>query len=107
MRNFVFLGFLLISLPAMAQNSPLPPTVAQDSVRLIRTIAIQGFVLQDKKQFADLFKPHRNKHLSAVDIDAILQRLQEMYEQAGYQGLVSIEHHENKRVLTFVVTLIK
>ncbi len=120
MRYGALILLLFISLPALAQNVPAPAlkvpkpdthsysqAAVQDKVALIRNIGIEGFVLQSKNQFVKLFKPYRNKHLSAVDIDAILQQLQEIYEQAGYQGLVSIEYHVKRNYLTFIVSLIK
>ena len=82
--------------------------VEKPLVYLIRNIVIEGFVLEEQKgQFVKLFKPYRNKYLSAADIDTILQQLQEIYEQAGYQGLISIEPHIKKKCLTFTVSLIK
>jgi len=107
MRYCVLILLLFISLPASAQNVPAPQAVSQAQGVLISNIKIEGFVIQDKNQFVKLFKPYRNKHLSVVDIDTILQQLQEIYEQAGYQGLISIEHHVNRKSLTFTVSLIK
>lgn len=76
--------------------------------QLVRNIVIEGFVLEeDRSQFAKLFKPYRNKHLSAADIDTLLQQLQKIYEEAGYQGLISIEHHVKRKSLIFTVSLIK
>ncbi len=108
MRYFILFLLLFISLPASAQNVPAPQVVSQAQGGLVRNIAIEGFVLEEQKsQFVKLFKPYRNKHLSAADIDTILQALQEIYEQAGYQGLVSIEYRVKKKSLTFTVSLIK
>jgi hemolysin activation/secretion protein len=107
MRYCVLVALLLIPLPALAQNAlPAQADVAAQST-LIRNIVIEGFVLQDKNQFVKLFKPYRNKYLTTADVDAMLGQLQEIYEQAGYQGLVSIEDHVVKRKLTFTVSLIK
>jgi len=103
---FLFLLFFM-PLSASAQKVDIPQTMAQDQKVLIKKIEIEGFVLDDKDQFVKLFKPYRNKHLSAADIDTILQELQEIYEQAGYQGLVSIEYQIKKNSLTFTVSLIK
>ncbi len=107
MRYCVLILLFFIYLPVFAQNVAAPQAVSQDKGVLISNIKIEGFVLQDKNQFVKLFKPYRNKHLSAMDIDAILQQLQEIYEQAGYQGLVSIEYHVKRKFLTFTVSLIK
>jgi hemolysin activation/secretion protein len=126
MRYCILILLLFISLPVSAQNVPavvlkvLIPDTRSDSPdthsysqaasqvqkTLIQKIVIEGFVLGDKNQFVKLFKPYRNKHLSVADMDTILQELQEIYEQAGYQGLVSIEYHVIKRNLTFTVSLI-
>ena len=117
MRYCLLLVLLFIALPVSAQNVPasvLKPdthSYSQAALKakgtLIRNIVMKGFVLQDKNQFVKLFKPYRNKRLSVADIDEALQELQEIYEQAGYQGLVSIEYHVIKRNLTFTVSLIK
>jgi hemolysin activation/secretion protein len=107
MRYCILILLLFIPLPASAQNVPAPQVVSQAQGALISNIKIEGFVLQDKNQFVKLFKPYCNKHLSAADIDTILQQLQEIYEQAGYQRLVSIEYHVKRKTLTFTVALIK
>jgi hemolysin activation/secretion protein len=75
---------LLLSFPASAKNAPSPQAVSQAQNNLVLNIKIEGFVLDDKARFDKLFKPYRNKHLFAADIDALLQQLQEIYEQAGY-----------------------
>ena len=99
------------SIVASPQTVPvlMPDThrYSQDKGALISNIKIEGFVLEDKNQFVKLFKPYRNKHLLAVDMDTILQKIQEVYEQAGYQGLVSIEYHVKGKSLRFTVSLIK
>ena len=107
MKEIFFILLLLIALPASAQNIAAPSASQQAQKILIQKIEIQGFVLGDKNQFVKLFKPYRNKHLSAADMDTVLQELQEIYEQAGYQGLVSIGYHVIKRDLVFTVSLIK
>jgi len=107
MRYCLLILWLLISLPALAQKANVPQVVSKVQGTLIRNIAIEGFVLQDKNQFIKLFKPYRNKHLSAADIEMILEQLQKIYEEAGYRGLISIEHHVKRKSLTFTVSLIK
>ncbi len=108
MRYCALILLLFISLPVFAQNIPAPQVVSQAQGALISSIKIEGFVLEEQKnQFVKLFKPYRNKHLSQADIDAILQALQEIYEQAGYQGLISIKYNIIKRCLTFTVSLVK
>jgi hypothetical protein len=106
MRYCLLLILLFISLPVSAQNAAVLQNTAQDKV-LVSNILIGGFVLEDKSQFVKLFKPYRIKHLSVLDVNTILEQLEEIYEQAGYQGLVSIDHRLAKRTLTFTVTLIR
>ena len=107
MRYIVLILLLFISLPVSAQNIAASQAVSQNQNVLVRNIQMEGFVLEDKNQFSKLFKPYRNKRLSSDDINSILRQLQEFYEQAGYQGLVSIEYHVSKSNLTFTVALIK
>ena len=107
MRYFILFLSLFISGSALAQNIPAPQVVSQEQKVLIQKIQIEGFIPQDKDQFAKLFKPYRNQHLSSSDMQAILGQIQEIYEQAGYQGLVSIEYHVHKRQLVYKVSLIK
>ena len=107
MRYVVLIVLLFISLPALAQNSAAPQAVSQEQKTLVQKIVMEGFVLKNKGQFVKLFKPCRNKYLTAADIDTLLQNLEEIYEQAGYQGLISIEHVIKKKVLTFTVSLVK
>jgi len=106
MRNLVLLFLFFISMPAMAQNAPSQVDTKAQSI-LINDIRIKGFVLGDKGQFLKLFKPYRKKHLTAADMDTILQQIQQIYEQEGYQALVSIEYHVYRKQLTFTVSLIK
>src|SRR5258708_4638104 len=106
MRYYILLLLFFIPLPASAQDTNAPQALAQGQRILIQKIEIEGFVLPDRNQFVKLFKPHRNKHLSAIDIDTILQQVGGLYEQAGYQGLVSIKYHIIKRNLIFTVSLI-
>ncbi len=106
MRYLILILLLFISLPVPFQNAAAQEA-SQPQSTLIRKITIEGFVLGDKNQFTKLFKPYRNKHISQGDIDIILQAIQEIYEQGGYQGLVSIEYQVKNKNLTFTVSLIK
>jgi len=106
MRYLALMIFLFISLPASAQQAS-SAQAERIAPAFISNIKIAGFVLDDKNQFIKLFKPHRNKYLSGADIDTLLQQLQEIYELAGFQGLVSIGYQIKKRTLTFDVALIK
>ena len=83
MKKFFPIVMLLffISLPVSAQNVTASPSTSKAQGPLISSIKMEGFVLQNKNQFVELFKPYRNKHLSSADIDTILQQLQEIYEQ--------------------------
>jgi len=107
MRYCILIVLLFISLPVSAQNAPFTQADVKDQGVLVHNITIQGFVLGDKDQFVKLFKPYRNKYLSADKIDAILQQLKKIYEREGYQELVSIDYQLDKRTLTFTVTLIE
>ena len=106
MRLFLVLLFL-VSAPILSGRSFAADHDQQAQGQFVKSITIQGFVLDDKDQFVRIFKPYRNKYLTAVDIDTILQELQERYEQAGYQGLISIEYQIQRKRLTFSVSLIK
>ena len=106
MRYSTLILLLLLLLPVSVQNARAQGSAQIQNV-LIQKIQMQGFVLDDSGQFVRLFKPYRNKHLSAADIDAILQQIQKIYEQAGYQGLVSIGYQIKRKSLTFTVSLIK
>ena len=72
---------------------------------MIRNIDIDGFVLGDKSRFVKLFKPYRNKYLTTIDMDAILQKIQAIYEQDGYRLLVSITYQVSKHRLAFTVLM--
>jgi hemolysin activation/secretion protein len=80
------------------------PAVASQGT-LIKSIDIQGFVLQDKERFLRLFKPYRNKYLTTADMDGILQQIQVMYEKEGYQQLVTITYHVDKHHLLFTALM--
>ena len=66
MRYCVLIVLLFISLPVSVQNVSASRQCckARQGI-LIRNIEIEGFVLGDKDQFVKLFKPYRNKYLTA------------------------------------------
>jgi hemolysin activation/secretion protein len=107
MRYCVLIVLFFIPLPVSAQNVTAAQTAPQVQGTLIHNITIDGFVLGDKNQFYKLFKPYLNKHLSTVDMDAILQQIQAIYEEGGYQSLVSIVYSVKKRHLIYTVSWAK
>jgi hemolysin activation/secretion protein len=105
--RYVLMILFFISMPVVVQNAAAQEIIPATAVVLIKNISIEGFLLQDKEQFVKLFKPYRNKYLSTADMDEILQKVQKVYEQEGYQSLVSIDYHVKKHWLTFTVSLIQ
>ena len=105
MRYCLLLLLLFISLPVSAQNVPISQAAAKVQSTLISDIKMEGFVLQDKNQFVKLFKPYRNKYLTTADRDEILQKIQDIYEQEGYQQLVTITYQVIKHRLVFTVLM--
>ncbi len=101
----VLILMLLMSFSASAQNVVVSPAALQIEHTLIHSITMEGFLLQDKNQFVKLFKPYQNKYLSKADMDAILQKIQGIYEQEGFQQLVAITYAVNKHHLIFTVSL--
>ena len=106
MRASFLILLLFISYPVSAQNVVVPTALTAAQRTLIRNIDIDGFVLGDKSQFVKLFKPYRNKYLTGTDIDAILQKIQAIYEQEGYAQLVSIGYQVTKHRLVFTILMI-
>ena len=106
MRYCVFVLLLFISWPVLAQNIPALQVISQDKGVLVRSIVIEGFVLEDKGQFVKLFKPYRNKYLTTADMDGILQKIQVIYEKEGYQQLVSITYQVTKHRLVYTASMI-
>ena len=102
-RSVLFL--LLVSLPLSAGRAAATQAYPQQNGVLIRSISIEGFVLQDKEQFTKLFKPYRNKHMTTADMDAILKEIQVIYEREGYQQLVSITYQVQKHRLVFTALM--
>jgi len=106
MRASFLILLLLIPVNALAQNSSLDPTVnVTEKPVLVKSIVMEGFVLQDKNQFVKLFKPYRNKYLTAADMDEILHKIQGIYEENGYQQLVSITYSINKHRLVYTALM--
>jgi len=105
MRYGVLILLLFISLPSSAQNIPAGQVVVKDKGVLVRDIKMEGFVLGDKDQFVKIFKPYRNKYLTTADMDAILQRIQRIYEEQGYQQLVTISYQVTKHRLVFTALM--
>jgi len=106
MRYCFLILLFFISWPALAQNIVVPTALTSAQRILIRNIDIEGFVLGDKNRFVKLFKPYRNKYLTGTDIDAILQKIQAIYEQEGYAQLVSIGYQVTKHRLVFTILMI-
>jgi hemolysin activation/secretion protein len=82
-----------------------PKLLLHRRAHLIKSIDMEGFVLQDKDQFVKLFKPYRNKYLTTADMDGILQQIQVIYEKEGYQQLVTITYHVDKHRLLFTALM--
>jgi len=106
MRYCILVALLFISFPALAQNDIARQSMLQDKGVLIRNIAMEGFMLENKHQFVKLFKPYRNKYLTEADMEEILKEVQVIYEREGYQQLVSITYHVIKHRLVFTVSMI-
>jgi hypothetical protein len=105
MRYCVLILLLLMPSLSWAQNTVSLQAAPLVKSPLIRSIEIEGFILGDKNQFVKLFKPYRNKHLTTVDMDTILQTIKNIYEREGYLQLVSITYQVNKHRLIFTVSM--
>lgn len=105
MFYWTFILLLFLSFPVSAQDVTSPTAAVQTDRTLIHSITMDGFMLQDKNQFTKLFKPYINKYLSRSDMDMILQKVQDIYEQEGFQQLVSITYSVKKHHLTFMVSM--
>ena len=101
--DFYFIAFAVFS--GISPECCCPEATVQAERTLIHSITMEGFLLQDKNQFVKLFKPYRNKYLSKADMDMILQKIQDIYEQEGFQQLVSITYAVNKHRLIFTVSM--
>jgi len=97
--------FLLMSWPASAQNVTAAQSTEQVQRTLISNITLEGFLLEDKGQFVKMFKLYRNKYLTKADMDNILQKIEDVYDQEGFQQLVSITYTVNKHRLVFSVAM--
>jgi len=101
----VLIILLFVSLPLSARNALASQAGVGQQGTLIRSIVIEGFVLQDKDQFTRLFKPYRDKYLTTADTDGILKQIQVIYEREGYQQLVTITYHINKHRLVYTALM--
>ena len=106
MRKFFIILSMLLAIPAFAQTET-NIAAQQPAAVLIRNISIEGFLLKDRKPFAQLFKYYRNKRLSQKDINGILDAIKIIYEEAGYLKLVTINYQIYKGRLTFMVSFVK
>ena len=106
MRYCFLILLLFISLPVFAQNVLAPQTVVgQDKGVLVRTIVMEGFVLGEKSRFIKIFKPYRDKYLTSAQMDVILEKIRHIYEEEGYQQLVSINYKLIKHKLVFTALM--
>jgi hemolysin activation/secretion protein len=105
MYYLLCLIFLFFSSPVSAQNVAASQSTQQLEPTLIRNISMEGFLLEDKGQFVKLFKSYRNKYLSRADMDMILQKIEDVYVQEGFQQLVSITYAVNNHHLIFTVSM--
>lgn len=105
MRYGVMLLLFLAMMPLSAPNAVAANADSRAQGVLVRSITIDGFVLQDKEQFTRLFKPYRNKYLTEEDTDQLLKQIQVIYEREGYQQLVSITYKLDKHHLAFSVLM--
>ena len=106
MRFIILIVLILFPINAFAQNSVVDSAAtSEEKPVLIKNILMEGFVLQDKNQFVKLFKPYRNKYLKTADMDGILHKIQGIYEQEGYQQLVSISYKVEKHRLVFTALM--
>jgi hypothetical protein len=86
-----------------AQNADNSTAKAGDP--FIHDVTIEGFVLGDKGQFRKMFRPYRNKNLTKDDMDALLQKIQNIYEREGYLQLVTITYQVKKHRLVYTVSM--
>ncbi len=106
MRYCVLFALLFVTLPVLAQNATAQQAESREKGTLIKSIVMEGFMLEDKGQFVKLFKAYRNKYLTKTDMDEILQKVQDIYEKEGYQELVSITYQVVKNRLVFAASMI-
>jgi len=105
MRYGVMISLFLAMVPLSISNAAAANTGSQRQGVLVRSITIEGFVLQDKEQFAKLFKPFHDKYLTTQDTDSLLKQIQVIYEREGYQQLVAITYKLDKHRLVFSVSM--
>ncbi|MEI7998307.1 MAG: POTRA domain-containing protein [Candidatus Omnitrophota bacterium] len=115
MNRIVMLLVVLLLMTLELGRAQEAPVVAADQVQelkastpvLIRRTVISGFVLKDKKLLDKIFKENRNKKLSQVQIQAILNKIKSIYLEAGYAGLVEIDYKIRKNILLINVVMLK
>jgi hemolysin activation/secretion protein len=105
MRYCLLILFLLSPFSMLTQPAAAQEMNAQEKGILIRSITMDGFVLEDKNQFIKLFKPYRGKYLKTSDMDDILQKIQNIYAKEGYQQLVTITYQVNGHRLVFTALM--
>ena len=105
MRYLLLIFLFFTPVPVFAKNAAAPHAALKDKGVLIRDIKIEGFVLGDKGQFIKMFKPYRNKYLTAADLDKILEEIQIVYEREGYQQLVLITYKVIKHRVVFTASM--
>ena len=105
MRYFIFtLLFLAIS-PLLSQADAGPQAVSDEKPAMVKSIVLEGFKLEDKGQFVKLFKPYRNKFLTSFDISGLLEKIQAIYAEKGYQQLVTITWRLDRHRLIFTASM--
>ena len=103
--TLVCLFLFPVAVSFSAQSTASAQSVSKAQSILISSIKMEGFVLQNKNQFVELFKPYRNKYLTTADMNEILQKIQDIYAMGGYQQLVSITYHVDKHLLVFTASM--
>ena len=105
MRYCILILLFFIFIPLSAHQMAVAQSVSHEKGVLIRDIRMDGFVLGDRDQFTKIFKPYRNKYLTAEDMDDILQKIQIVYEREGYKELVTITYQVTKHRLVYTALM--
>ena len=105
MRSCFLILFFVAAIILPPQQAVAAPVAHEGT--FIHDLEIEGFLLGDKEQFIKLFKPYRNKYLLAADMDSILHQIQDIYDEGGYQSLVSIQYRVVKKSLIYTVSLVE
>ena len=107
MKNMLIVFFLLSGPLAFTQTAQASEVVNADNQKtLIRKITIEGFLLQNRNKFEQLFKLYRNKYLSNENIESLLNSVEVLYEEEGYQSLIAITSSIHKHHLKINASLI-